>query len=180
MIEDVLRNRWRQVTRLYTAWPTTTVLAGLCLLIAGTVAINLVFMALGRPTALNLLVEWAAHPTTTKGDSWDFMRLAREWLSANGSAPGLYDDIFFAQHHKFQYAPTSLLVYDAISALGFTPTHDLLNRIGHFTIALTALGVGVMAFLMIHRMPAGNAADKRIASYLAIPVGIALTLTFYP
>lgn len=180
MIEGVLRKRWQQATRLYAAWPSTTVLVVLCLLITGTVAINLVFMALGRPTVLQLLIDWALQPTTTKGDSWDFMRMAREWLSANGSSPGLYDEIFFAQHNKFQYAPTSLLVYDAISMLGLTPTHDLLNRIGHFAIALTALGVGLMAFLIVRRSPAGNVADTRIASYLAIPVGIALTLTFYP
>ncbi|RYZ14572.1 MAG: DUF2029 domain-containing protein [Alphaproteobacteria bacterium] len=180
MIEAALRNRWRQATRLYAAWPSTTILSGLCLLIAGTVAINLALMALGRSTVLQLLIDWAVQPTTTKGDSWDFMHMAREWLAAHGSGPGLYDDLFFAQHHKFQYAPTSLLVYDAISALGFTPTHALLNSIGHVAITLTALGVGVMAFLMVRRSPAGNAADTRIASYLAIPVGIALTLTFYP
>ena len=34
MFEAALRNRWRHATRLYAAWPSTTILSGLCLLIA--------------------------------------------------------------------------------------------------------------------------------------------------
>ncbi|MFE1600630.1 glycosyltransferase family 87 protein [Methylobacterium sp. ID0610] len=74
-------------------------------------------------------------------DSWMPMGRAYAHIVAGNPSP-LYD-LFFVEHVKFQYPPSSLLIYAAYDALGITPSVAALNRLVWFCIlampVLTAL-----------------------------------------
>jgi alpha-1,2-mannosyltransferase len=124
------------------------------------------------------LKEWLLNPKWSADDSWMPMRAALDYVSKAGPN-SLYQQIFFAQHLKFQYPPTSLLPMLALRSLGIDVTSVFLNNINRVLIAVNAIGVGFLFRLVLIRRYGAAAATSPAAKAGAILSGAA-TLLFYP
>lgn len=109
-------------------------------------------------------------------DSWAPMRAAYAWIE-HGDPGTVYQHLFFDQQIKFQYPPSSLLIFSALNGLGVPPTDALFDRIGWFAILVTVTVVSAQATIMLRR----NTAEHSVAT-MALAAGLAafVTLTFYP
>ncbi len=104
-------------------------------------------------------------------DSWKPMEIARADAAAHG--PGLYERVFFRGGTKFQYPPTSLLLFDHLS-------RPQLNRLSWAATALTAL-LGAWIFRRaVARYAPGSWPAAPASSAAAGAVALALAFTFYP
>jgi len=125
-------------------------------LLAAVVLANFAFaLALhqsGTQTALWDLHFWLIFPGghvpdwMPVNDSWMPMRKAYAWL-AQPHHGLLYQQIFFERHIKFQYPPSSLLVFAVPDALHLPLSDRALNWIGWFAVAVEAAAVGLIAFV---------------------------------
>ncbi len=108
------------------------------------------------------------------GDSWNAMRAAFDWYALN---PGgrLYQELFFAQHVKFQYPPSSLLLFDGLSLLGIEPGNHVLNNINWWIIGGNALVNGLFASELASR--SRHYASSRVL--IGVIVALATPL-YYP
>jgi len=139
--------------------------------------------------ALQLWLDWSAlwparvwlfGDNPDSGDSWHVMQTALDWVRAHPDEP-LYQNIFFGQQLKFQYAPTSFLPLEALQALGIDTNPAFLNGVNRALIALTAIGMGLFAWRAFTRFRAAPLdADARAARWLLTALAVAATLTFYP
>ncbi|HTI01811.1 MAG TPA: glycosyltransferase family 87 protein, partial [Acidisoma sp.] len=91
----------------------------------------------------------------------------------------LYQEVFFAQHLKFQYPPTSLLPMLGLQWLGIDVTSVFLNNINRLLIAANAIGVGFLFRLVLIRKYGQDAAASPAAKAGAILSGGA-TFLFFP
>jgi hypothetical protein len=105
-------------------------------------------------------------------DSWRPMEAARRIASTNPNAD-LYEELFFKQKVKFQYAPTSLLYIDGLSRVG-------LNNISWLAVWVTAV-VSALIFRDQLRRTARLIAplDSR-SETIVLAIALGLGLTFYP
>src|SRR5262249_54295985 len=85
--------------------------------------------------------------------------------------------IFFREHLKFQYAPTSLLPYAGLDAIGLAPEPVLLNRINRVLLLLSAIGVGALAWMLMKRLERVPG-DPNVRLAGAIVMGGAVLLFF--
>ena len=90
-------------------------------------------------SALKLFME--GEPGT---DSWTPMREASDWLKQSHSGT-VYEELFFNLRVKFQYPPSSLLVFSGLGAVGIEPTNALLNAISWFAVLITVAAVALQA-----------------------------------
>jgi hypothetical protein len=102
------------------------------------------------------------------------MRAALALLGAS-SRSQLYETVFFAQHLKFQYPPTSLLPLDVLDQFGAFQPHGL-NAAGLILTFINAVAVGRLADVLLSR-PMQLTGSRR-----ATVAGLAMlsTLAFYP
>lgn len=122
---------------------------------------------------LRMFIGGEGEPGT---DSWAPMRAVYAWLEHGG--PGtVYQHLFFDQQIKFQYPPSSLLIFSALNGLGVAATDALFDRIGWFAILVTVAAVAGQAMIMARR----TTAEHSVAT-MALAVGLAafVTLTFHP
>jgi len=83
---------------------------------------------------------------STGYDSWLAMDKAHQYLSANEGGLGVYQAVFFRDHTKFQYPPTSLVPFDLLRTLfDYETLVYLLNAVGWFC----ALGLGVVTTMLV-------------------------------
>ena len=87
---------------------------------------------------------------TDENDSWQPMRLALAWLKEHPYGD-VYAKLFFADHVKFQYPPSSLLPLYFLDSFGTSPTDVTLNRIGSFVVAANVIASGAFALLLAKR-----------------------------
>jgi alpha-1,2-mannosyltransferase len=115
----------------------------LVVIVAGLVLVNLLLWRIGHTTTLRytrmLLIQQAS------ADSWRPMVRA---LEAWDAGRPIYQTVFFEQHVKFQYPPSSLLLPLAVRSEQRTgdPLFFALNDIG---LAATLLLVGCVLFLFL-------------------------------
>jgi alpha-1,2-mannosyltransferase len=86
-------------------------------------------------------------PTATHG-----MRAALSWVRDHPHGR-LYDRVFFADKVKFQYPPSSLFIFQLMSAAGLDTTNLSMNRINFWFIAANALATGAFTFSIARRSP---------------------------
>ena len=103
-------------------------------------------------------------------DSWKPMETARAFTRTH--ATGLYEQIFFTDHVKFQYPPTALLFFGALER----PT---LNLISWFATLVTAGLVAVILRVAIACSWDGGEGSGNLSLALDALVLVA-ALTFYP
>lgn len=139
--------------------------------------INVVMQLAYGLSALKPLQIWLLENTISADDSWRPMEAAWNWLHAGGRDGGLYRTIFFEQHYKFQYAPTSLLTYAALDAVGVTPDASALNHISRVFLLATSASLGILAWLLLKR--AQPDAPRPILIAFAV-LAAAAALVFFP
>ncbi len=121
---------------------------------------------------------WLLHPGRALNDSWDPMIMAYHWL--RGTHQGtIYQQIFFAEHVKFQYPPTALLPVAAIDFLGIAPSAELLNVIGRLSVVLIAAANAALAVALAARTGIAPAGAMGRLALMAAVTGLA-TVMFYP
>ena len=127
-------------------------LASLGALVLINFAFALALHHAGLPTALWDLHVWLLFPSGQipswmhMDDSWTPMRQAYAWLVRPHHGT-LYQQVFFAGHVKFQYPPSSLLLFAIPDALHL-PVSDLtLNWIGWVSAAVEAAATGLIVFV---------------------------------
>ena len=153
---------------------TTVLIAGIAAALAANLAAALAFHHAGLPTALWDLHFWAIWPGghapdwMPVNDSWMPMRKAYEWLRAPHHGT-LYQEIFFHQHIKFQYPPSSLLVFAVPDAFHIAVTDRVLNAIGWCAVVIEAAACAVLA----HRF-AGPTMTPRARLFVAAMLGLAV------
>ncbi|ACL56000.1 glycosyltransferase family 87 protein [Methylobacterium nodulans] len=109
-------------------------------------------------------------------DSW--MPMGRAYARITAAHPAPLYDLFFVEHVKFQYPPSSLLIYAALEALGITPGVPELNRL----VWVSILAMPVLIFLICRQLIAQSplrAGGAGPASLLAALFAGA-ALFFYP
>jgi hypothetical protein len=110
----------------------------------------------GLQTGLWDLHFWAIWPSghapewMPVNDSWMPMRKAYDWFRAPHQGT-LYQEIFFRQHVKFQYPPSSLLLFAIPDAFHVTLTDRLLNWIGWFAVLAEAIATAALAYVAAAR-----------------------------
>jgi alpha-1,2-mannosyltransferase len=152
-------------------------LVGLFILVS-VVICNLVDRAIDVDSSRTLVAKWLLHPGDAWVDSWAPMLDALDWLNEHHTGT-LYQSIFFQQHIKFQYPPTSLLPLAAMDWFGIEPTPHRLNSIGWAWIAVTLLAMTVYSVALAVRSGAVTPGDRRSQALTAITFVFA-TLTFFP
>jgi hypothetical protein len=140
-------------------------------LLAAVLAISLAQLARGEVSVVVRGGQWLFW--RAGDDSWGPMRAAFDWLS-RPHAGGVYQEIFFHRHIKFQYPPSSLLVFSALEALGLSPSNGLLNAISWVSILVEASAVGALAYAALRK-----ACPERLRLAAAL-LAAAMTLCFYP
>lgn len=128
------------------------------------------------PSAIHSASVWLGSVRTGNdaGDSWDAMRAVLDWYEQH---PGgrFYEQVFFIDHTKFQYPPSSLLVFKSLSLIGLDPTNRVLNEVNWWFIAVNAGVNALFAFTLTSRSH-----DYRA---FRVPFGLAAafaTLFYYP
>lgn len=108
-------------------------------------------------------------------DSWMPMGRAYARLQAGGAAP-LYD-LFFVEHVKFQYPPSSLLLYAGLDALGIRPGVAEINRL----VWASILAMPVLIVMICVRLAGGGARRQGgPARLVLLGAFAAAALFFYP
>ncbi len=174
----------RKATDLWRRWPRTATVAVAAAFLGVFILIAVLGVAGGNGAQLWIPRSWLSGGMQPLDDSWNVMARALEWLRGSDDRGRLYQEIFFEQGHKFQYAPTSLLFYELIEALGAEPTTALMNEINRVVLGLTAAALGALAWVLTSPGTEGGermqAADIALSRAGAAFLAVLATLVFYP
>ncbi len=128
------------------------------------------------PGALGHAFRWLIHFVRPGdyGDSWGPMLAALNWFSQH---PGgrLYEQLFFLDHIKFQYPPSSLLLFDWLARMDVKLNNGMLNDINWWVIAFN----GVVNALIAAKLAARQDRYAPFRVHLGIMAALA-TLLYYP
>ncbi|CAD6534329.1 hypothetical protein LMG27952_02929 [Paraburkholderia hiiakae] len=131
---------------------------------------------LQTPGALGHAFRWLSHFVRggEYGDSWNAMLAALNWFAQH---PGgrLYEQLFFVDHIKFQYPPSSLLLFDWLARMGVKLNNLMLNDINGWVIAFNC----VVNALIATKLAAREDCYAPFRVHLGIMVALA-TLLYYP
>jgi alpha-1,2-mannosyltransferase len=119
--------------------------AGQALALAVVLVIALLQHPHHVPSVLSELSSWVK--ISAAADSWMPMRVAYRWLSSDQQGT-LYQNVFFTQHIKFQYPPSSMLLYSIPEALGIGPSDRFLNLVGWFAVLTQSIATGALFWLL--------------------------------
>lgn len=111
-------------------------------------------------------------------DSWEPMMTAFTWLHEHGQG-NVYDAIFFTKHVKFQYPLTSLLVLEAMSAVGLLHLriYALINLL---MVVATAGGMALLMRELAERMGFDQTVRNGNSRLMLAALGAVATLCFFP
>ncbi|MBW2272753.1 MAG: DUF2029 domain-containing protein [Deltaproteobacteria bacterium] len=157
-------------------------------------AIALLLFAVANGVLVNVALPhlpWQPQHTTTldytrayiargaHSDSWKPMRTALVFMDEPREKP-VYSVLWFDNQVRFQYPPSSLLVFEALRLLPMEEPNgnELLNSISWWAIVLLALVVARIFRLSRKRYGTGGA--SRTEELLFAGLAVLVTLTFYP
>jgi alpha-1,2-mannosyltransferase len=146
-------------------------------LIAG-LALNIILSFFSERTTLDLTRFFVLSPTHDGQDSWRQLHLALKYL-AHPQDQSLYAEIFFTQHNKFQYPPTSLLLLQPLMGFSYRTFVFTANILSWLAIIVTT-GILTILFskgLQHHAVPVHPPISERI---IRLVLAICFTITFYP
>src|SRR5262249_9783481 len=123
--------------------------AGLWVLLSIVIG-NLGARLFGEESTRTILAAWLLHPGSAWHDSWEAMMGGIDWLEKPHEGR-LYQTIFFPEHIKFPYPPTSLLPLALLQKMHFVLSLRLLNTINWLFIAATAATMAVFATMLAER-----------------------------
>lgn len=158
--------------RLFGAWKSDErlrLVVYAAVLVVALQPINLLMQFVFSVSSLKPLHLWLLENNLVTDDSWRPMQAAWDWLREGGQDGSLYREIFFEQKYKFQYAPTSLLIYAGLDGIGITPDALTLNRISRVLLLATSAALGALAWILLKRArpDAGPAAPAAFAALAA-------------
>jgi hypothetical protein len=178
----------RKVTSLVARSPALAI-AGCAIIPIALAAISAqLFAASLRPILpkgidLNILgaLRHVAHLYMWNGDdSWRPMQRALQLLHSP-SGHRLYENVFFREHLRFQYPPTSLLPMELLGKVGLAGVFAL-NSINLAIFLVNAIAIGALAYLIFpdNVAPASWLQwSSRQRKIFALAMGL-VALTFYP
>ena len=141
-------------------------------------ALNLLLSLYNERTVLDFARFFLRHPVHAGEDSWRQISNALDYLAAPHDRP-LYSEIFFAQKHKFQYPPTSLLLLEPLRRLPYPKLVSAAN----FLSWLAVIAGAVFSALILARGLA-RLRDEARPSFaekgLLFVLAFGFTITFYP
>jgi hypothetical protein len=113
---------------------------------------------------------------TSRKDSWRPMQIGWEYLRAAPETP-VYSEIFFNQRVRFQYPPSSLLIFEVVNPDKLNPA-QVFNDISWYLVWI----LGMVVFLVLTKAAeqAGEAAKSKLDHLLRLVAVMLLTLWFYP
>ncbi len=154
----------------------------LLFVLVNSFAINLALPRLPLQPQLTTTLDYseAFVDRMAHGDSWKAMRTALFYTDEPRAKP-IYEAVYFDNNVRFQYPPSSLLVLQALRALGGEQAilDPALNGISWWCIVLLVpLLVRVFHLARRHFEP-GREANRADEVVYALAIAIA-TLTFYP
>src|ERR1700757_2124197 len=125
------KNQWRHDARM-------RAIVGFALVLSASIPINFAIQLWAGLSTLKPFQVWLMASNLDTADSWTPMRAALDWVrtAPDGS---LYHEIFFNRHLKFQYAPTSLLPFAGLDAIGLGTDPVFLNRINRLLLLFSAI-----------------------------------------
>lgn len=125
-----------------------------------------------------LLLVLGLSPDRLPLDSWEPMMTAFTWLHEHGKG-NVYNAIFFTQHVKFQYPLTSLLVLEAMSAVGLLHLriYALINLL---MVVATAGGMALLMRELAERMGFDRAVRNGVSRLTLAALGAVAALCFFP
>lgn len=147
----------------------TVVLMGLALV--GAFALTIPFWMAEQHSLIRLLHWWLVF--VDGDDSWKPMRAAYEWFTG-GSGATIYQHVLFDQHIKFQYPPSSLLIFAIPDAVGVPASDRILNLIGWTSVPVVALATAAHSWILTRDW------SERTLRLAAAGVAGAIAFTFYP
>ncbi|MDP9050451.1 MAG: DUF2029 domain-containing protein [Acidobacteriota bacterium] len=114
---------------------------------------------------------------TALADSWEPMRQAYRWFASH---PGdtIYQSVFFKLHVRFQYPPSSLLIFAAANSLHCNLGNRFLDLISWFFVWTEAAAVARIAWVLSQN--ADVTLLTRLHSRRILFLVACLTITFYP
>ena len=157
------------------AWPAPKLVAFLLL---NGIALNILLSFFCERTVLDFSGFFLKTPIHAGEDSWRQIRNALDYLSSPHERT-LYAEVFFAQRHKFQYPPTSLLLLEPLRGLPYPKMVAVANFISWLAVFAGAFVLALILMKGTLRPPPEErpaAAGKALALILAL----GFTLTFYP
>jgi hypothetical protein len=158
-----------------------TVLATLFFIVISAVVLSVLQSRLGFQNTLTtmrqMLVISDGHDWYGK-DSWQFM--LKGYLQVHHH-PGqdLYEAVFFTQHEKFQYPPTSLLFFELFDKLHMLDYWHL-NLFNHLIVLLTALGMARLSVVMASELGLESITADARSRLALMALGFVSTWFFYP
>jgi hypothetical protein len=116
-------------------------------------------------------------------DSWQIMSSAVEQLRMAPDVP-LYTKLFYAEHIKFQYPPSSLVPFDLLQRLtgaSWAMVYRLCDALSWCCVLLTGV-ISWWLLLESHRVTTGGqiGGESKRAVLIGMLSGAALAMTFYP
>jgi len=113
-------------------------------------------------------------------DSWEPIHHAlQHYYTAPGE--GIYRSIFFDEHVKFIYPPTSLVFLDPLYQLGDDMFfYRVLHALSWFSVLATSILVGNILVRTLDLTPEGVLAQDKKPLYRLWAVGTGFAITFYP
>lgn len=168
------------MNRLGAAYPSSRAVIAAALVVAAFVPLNYALQLWLDWSALWPARVWLLGDNPDSGDSWHVMAAALDFVRAHPEAP-LYQNVFFEQQLKFQYAPSSFLPLEALQAVGVDTNPAFMNGLNRVLILATAAGMGLFAwrgFTLFRSAPLD--ADARAARWMLAALAACATLTFYP
>ena len=164
------KNQWRHDARM-------RAIVGFALVLSASIPINFAIQLWAGLSTLKPFQVWLMASNLDTADSWTPMRAALDWVrtAPDGS---LYHEIFFNRHLKFQYAPTSLLPFAGLDAIGLGTDPVFLNRINRLLLLFSAIGIGALTWILLPNSgrPHNNSI---IRGFAALAIGGA-TFLFFP
>ena len=115
------------------------------------------------------------HLSANDGDSWNAMRSAWTWF-ATPHQGNLYQQVFFAGHIKFQYPPSSLLLFKVASVFHLELTNRFLNAIDYAIFCIEAAAVGYVTYVAVRKLAPPDNQIRRQTSWTNWAAAIAATL----
>ena len=147
-------------------------------LLLNGIALNLLLSFFCEKTVLDFSGFFLRTPIHAGEDSWRQMANALDYMESPHERP-LYAEVFFAQKHKFQYPPTSLLLLEPLRGLPYPKMVAAANFISWLAVMA---GACVLALILMKGWPRPPTEERYspvgVAATLLLALGF--TVTFYP
>jgi len=140
-------------------------------------ALNFLLSSVSERTTLYFTKFFLTSPIHARSDSWQPMYDAFEHAISHPKQP-LYQPIFFERGVKFQYPPSSLLVFFPIKFWQFKRIAPLFNGISWGLIWLSMALLTHILIISLRRYDNQQIRPRSATLYFFLVIG--LTLTFYP